>query len=561
MVRRFLRSACVWLCNLLWVASCVPGWLAFRLATRAVRKTQERVLRRILRRNRDTAFGVAHCFRDLSTAADYAARVPLSEHADYADGIAALRAGAQFPFTAEPVLLLEPTSGSMSGTKLIPYTASLRREFQMAIGPWIAGLYLRRPRLLGGRHYWSLSPSTTVPDSSAEVDAVKRVPVGFADDAEYLGLVQRRLARLLFAVPPDIRRVSDRDTFDFITLLFLVAEKNLRLISVWHPSFLTVLLGRLPALQKSIVDALRTGQLPDRLRLPDSLRASLQRDLRRAPERADEVAAIEFGPGPILNRIWPRLQVISCWTEGQSEREVRVLRGCFPGVLIEGKGLTATEGIVSFPIGCRSDRVCALRSHFLEFIDADTQSVHPAWELVRDREYSIVLTTGGGLYRYRLHDRVRVTGYHSQAPCLEFLSREGKVVDLVGEKLHAEHVSAVLAAVSKQLGVQLDFAMLAPLRQAGVWGYVLFCRPSSEEGVDWVQMMEALERELQANYHYRHARNLGQLAPLRAFLVAGDAVAVYRDRCASMGMRLGDIKLLPLRAETDWADVFQGQLV
>jgi len=39
--------------------------------------------------------------------------------------------------TEEPVLLLEPTSGSTSAKKLIPYTRGLQREFSSAIGKWL----------------------------------------------------------------------------------------------------------------------------------------------------------------------------------------------------------------------------------------------------------------------------------------------------------------------------------------------------------------------------------------------------------------------------------------
>lgn len=39
------------------------------------------------------------------------------------------------------------------------------------------------------------------------------------------------------------------------------------------------------------------------------------------------------------------------------------------------------------------------------------------------------MPTDGGLYRYRLHDLVRVTGFYNQAPCLEFLGRDSLVSD------------------------------------------------------------------------------------------------------------------------------------
>ena len=60
--------------------------------------------------------------------------------------------------TADRVKLFQPTSGSSSATKLIPWTATLGREFRRGISPWLAALYRRKPALLGGTAYWSISP-------------------------------------------------------------------------------------------------------------------------------------------------------------------------------------------------------------------------------------------------------------------------------------------------------------------------------------------------------------------------------------------------------------------
>ena len=57
------------------------------------------------------------------------------------------------------------------------------------------------------------------------------------------------------------------------------------------------------------------------------------------------------------------------------------------------------------------------------------------------REYDIVLTQHGGLYRYRIGDRVRVTRFYQATPCLEFVGRSDAVCDLTGEKLHERFAS------------------------------------------------------------------------------------------------------------------------
>ena len=66
----------------------------------------------------------------------------------------------------------------------------------------------------------------------------------------------------------------------------------------------------------------------------------------------------------------------------------------------------------------------------------------------------MVVTTGGGLYRYRLRDRVRVLDRIGQTASLEFIGREHGVVDLFGEKLDERFVSDAVSAALAEHGFQ-----------------------------------------------------------------------------------------------------------
>ena len=247
--------------------------------------------------------------------------------------------------------------------------------------------------------------------------------------------------------------------------------------------------------------------------------------------------------------------MISCWADGTAAAGAARLRAAFPGVLVQPKGLAATEGIVSLPFGPRSEAVCAVASHFLEFEDVERPGdLRGAWELRAGRRYAVLLTTGGGLYRYRLGDTVRVTGFHRRAPCLAFEGRAGAWCDLAGEKLHAAHVEDALAAAARHFGIRFAFAVAAPRAIGEATGYALYAR--CEEGVEpETEAFAAFldERLCEANFHYRHARGLGQLAPLVVHAAAPDAERRYRDRFVATGMKPGDVKLDRLRREDDWA--------
>ena len=148
---------------------------------------------------------------------------------------------------------------------------------------------------------------------------------------------------------------------------------------------------------------------------------------------------LTHGEKSFFERTWPDLAVISCWTDGASAAEARRLREFFPTTAIQGKGLLATEACVSLPLAAGRGPVLAVRSHFFEFTTDDGRCL-AAHEVEAGTEYSVVVTTGGGLYRYRLEDRVLVTGFLGTTPTLRFLGKAGHVCDRYGEKLHVRHV-------------------------------------------------------------------------------------------------------------------------
>jgi hypothetical protein len=79
-------------------------------------------------------------------------------------------------------------------------------------------------------------------------------------------------------------------------------------------------------------------------------------------------------------------------------------------------------------------------------------------------------------------------------------------------------------------------------------GYVLLVECGHEAPRDALQQALAaqVEQALQANFHYKLARELGQLQP--AACVALPAMrAIYLDQCRERGMIEGNIKIEPLR--------------
>ncbi len=76
--------------------------------------------------------------------------------------------------------------------------------------------------------------------------------------------------------------------------------------------------------------------------------------------------------------------------------------------------------------------------------------------------YFILLTTAFGLYRYHIHDLVRVAGFHNGTPLIEFLSKGAHFANLTGEKLSEYHVTQSMVEVLRELNLTLTAYGVAP---------------------------------------------------------------------------------------------------
>ncbi len=188
---------------------------------------------------------------------------------------------------------------------------------------------------------------------------------------------------------------------------------------------------------------------------------------------------------------------------------------------------------------------------FYEFLDEQGR-IFLLHELQKDGEYEVILTQKGGLFRYRIGDRVRVTGFYPGSPCLEFAGRSDAVCDLVGEKLNESFVRGCLENLSARGSFQI---LLPVVPERGVSYYLLLTDSLPKEST---QMEAELESELCQAYHYRNARLIGQLGPVKVRVEPRLREAFY-NYFVGKGMKWGNIKHCHLIRKTeDAADLIAG---
>jgi hypothetical protein len=481
------------------------------------------ILFEIIRKNAETEFGKEHNFGSIRSIEDFRRNLPLSDYEDYVEYVERTKRGEANLLTADGVHLLEPTGGSSAGSKLIPYTGGLEDEYKRGVYPWLADLYLHRPYLLNGKAYWAITPSGDLPEKREG-----SIPIGFKEDTEYLGVIGRLVEKAM-AVPSKLARVPDIDEFLYASALFLLRERNLTLISVWSPTFLLTIIEKIYLRWDKLLREIESGSI-----------ASY--NLRRFPSRMRELRGVRNGDSIDFSRVWRKLRLVSCWTDGPSRLFAGKIQKEFPGIEIQGKGLLATEGIVSFPLTGFVDPILSFRSHFYEFLDSANGKVFNAGEVRRGERYSVVITTSGGLYRYRLRDIVEVTGMLKGVPLMRFCGKEDLVSDFFGEKLNEIFVREAIESIMAELKIQPGFLLFAPCTRQKR-NYCLLLQAEIDSRTKRT-IERKLDKKLRENFHYNYARDLRQLENVEVKLIdrTKDAMSIYTEFLLKQGKKLGVIK-------------------
>ena len=396
-----------YLLNTCWMTNGYREARAFERDSTNVRATQIALLLQVLRQNQDTWFGRQNGFATIQNERDFQHRVPVSSYEDYRAAINRIGAGEPNVLTDERIQLLQPTGGSSSGEKLIPYTPSLRRSFLRAIRMWIWDLYSERPAVRSGRSYWSITPMANVDRRTSA-----GIPIGFESDTHYLSRGERLVVERTVVAPPEVLQAPSIADAQYSTLFHLLRVRDLTLISAWSPTFVTALLRSLADNWPQLVDDIAAGHITFNLAAGHS-----HREYRQCRKRSEELRRI-FKTTPDIHqwtsRLWPSLALVSCWTDGPSFVHANQLKQYLGKIELQPKGLLATEALVTIPLLACPAPALAIRSHFFEFLaaNADTriEDRQPllADELTVGERYRVLVTTDGGLYRYDLHDEVEI---------------------------------------------------------------------------------------------------------------------------------------------------------
>jgi hypothetical protein len=482
------------------------------VAVRRPEKAQARYLARLLARNRDTEFGRAHGFAELTRPEAYARRVPLMTAADLEPWVRRLMRGERRLLTEEHPVFYGRSTGSGGNHKHIPITPSYQAEFQRTVHAAFWHLFLRIPRGFTSRLLYFVGP--------------RRVAV--ADDGNDIGSMSGYnftalppLVRRMYAWPVELFAIDDLEARSYVALQQAVVG-DISLVTGVFPLPIVAMLRDLEARAEELARDLRRGTLDG----APALDADQRRFFARA--RPDLAARLERAArAPVEDKArlaFPRLGLVYCWTTATAGLYVPELRRRLgPDIAVRDAIYAATEAWCNVCVGDEEPGgPAAVTSVYLELIPEAGGEPLPLAAARDGARYQIVVTCSAGLYRYVLGDIVEVCGFHQRTPRIRFVRKVGAASNLAGELLDESHVNQAVGRALAALGLEATwFALVAD--PAGP-GYRLHVEGAAHE-----QLADLVDRELgAAAYSYGDLRGEGQLRPIRLVRIPDGRYAAWR---------------------------------
>ena len=491
-----------------WTQAC-----AFLKTHDKTRDIQDRLLKYLVSKAEQTAFGRDHDFAGINSYEDFTARVPVRRYAElqpYVDRVFKGETSALIP-AGDPMVMFALTSGTTSEPKRIPITGEFLKHMRWGFN--VYGILA----LADHRDAW-VRPILQITSPMCEYTSPAGVPCGAISGLQ--AATQLRTVRWMYPVPPEVALISNHAA-KYYTIMRYGIPRNVAFIITGNPSSPIKLVETAQEHAESMIRDIADGTLTP----PGEIAPEIRQRLRLRPNR--KVAAkLEAGlkqDGKLLPRHFWNLSFLANWTGGTLKLYLKRLRELFGDIPVRDIGLLASEGRFSVPITDNTSAgIAEITSNFLEFIPAEErESPNPAvlraHEVEVGREYFLIATNFNRLWRYNIDDRVRVVARYGQSPVFEFMARGSHTANITGEKITEYQVVEAMQRTAAKMAIDVNRFLLQPTFAATPYYQLRLENPNSR---DLGQVAQAMDEALiELNMEYKIKRDSGRLGPIRSISV------------------------------------------
>ncbi|XP_042395338.1 jasmonoyl--L-amino acid synthetase GH3.5-like [Zingiber officinale] len=445
----------------------------FETVTKSAGHHQRETLRKILEQN-----GKAEYLKNLGLGGrtdpeSYKARVPLVTHGDLEPYIQRISDGDSSPIlTGKPITSISLSSGTTQGKqKYLPFNEELvqstmqifqtsyafrNREYPIGDGKALQFIYgSKQVKTNGGltattattNVYRSEQFKRTMNDIQSQCTSPDEVIFG----SDYRqSLYCHLLCGLIY---------SDEVQFIFSTFAHSLVHSFRTFEQVWE----------------EICTDIREGVLSSRITVP-SIREAVSKILVPNPSLADSIYQKCVGLSNwygVIPELWPNAKYVYGVMTGSMEPYLKKLRHYAGNLPLMSADYGSSEGWIganvnpSLPPELATFAVLPNIGYFefipleklgMQELESSLTSIHykeaepvDLTEVEVGKEYEVVITNFAGLYRYRLGDIVRVTGFHNCTPELQFMRRRSLILSINIDKNTEKDLQLSVEAAAKLL--------------------------------------------------------------------------------------------------------------
>ena len=405
----------------------------FRVALTNPLKIQTKILKEILKKNKNTNYGKLYNFSKIKTIEEYQNLVPVITYEDIIPFIQKIKDGEQNILTKDKVIFLATTSGTTSSVKLIPVTKDRIKNFKRELYLWSIYVLKDHTNVLKGKTLYFAGP--------------------YIEGKTSAGIICGSISGYLIAKAPwyiKSKVVVPSETyniFDFDKKIKVIAinalKSNITQFAFASPIEAILFLDYISEHKDELINELEVIGLE---------------------KRAKKLRELDsFKP---IN-IWPNLCLIGCIKSKFNLHYLETLKEKIgKDIEIRDPGIYASEGRLS--LGLEKEGISGIiPAHvtFFEFIEKkeDGKDGEPITidKLELEKNYEVIITTTEGLYRYRMGDIVKVTGYKHKLPLIEFVDRNN-YLNIAGELAHENILISIMYKVIEEIEIKIKSFTFMP---------------------------------------------------------------------------------------------------
>lgn len=534
--------------------------------TRNADSVQERVLAEILSRNGETEYLKRFKLEGSTVRETFKSKIPVIKYEDLQPEIQRIANGDRSAIlSAHPISEFLTSSGTSAGErKLMPTIQEELDRRQMLYSLLMPVMNLYVPGLDKGKGLYFLF-----------VKSETRTPGGLLARPVLTSYYKSEHFKTrpydpynVYTSPNEAILCADSFQSMYTQMLCGIYERKqvLRLGAV----FASGLLRAIRFLQLNwhqLTHDIRTGTLSPKITDP-SVRNCVAGVLKPDPELADLVAGecSKDNWEGIITRIWPNTKYLDVIVTGAMAQYIPTLDYYSGGLPLACTMYASSEcyfGLNLNPMSKPSEVSYTIMPNmaYFEFLPHEHSSI----PLSRDspprlvdlahvevgKEYELVITTYAGLYRYRVGDILRVTGFHNSAPQFHFVRRKNVLLSIDSDKTDeaelqkaVDNASKLLREVNTSVVEYTSFADTKTIPGHYVIYWELLVKDSANSPSDELLGQCYLAMEESLNSVYRQGRVAdNSIGPLEIRVVKSGTFEELMDYAISRGASINQYKV------------------